>query len=279
MSPDLRQRLEAALGSVPVKTTALGGGCIAAASRLDLENGEQVFLKTGGTTFPQEANGLRELAVGAIRVPEVLHVEVDFLVLEWIEPGPRRREFSTRFGQQLAALHRHTAERFGFREDNWIGTNPQPNRPGSDSWLEFFWEQRLAFQLRLAESNGRADDSLRLAFARLEKFLPSLLAGSEEPPALLHGDLWSGNFLVDSRGDPVLIDPAVYYGHREAELGMTHLFGGFDRSFYRAYDEAWPLPPGASGRIDLYKLYHVMNHLNLFGASYYQQALRLAQQV
>ena len=275
---DLDRRLRDALGAGVVSRRALGGGCIAEVSRCELGDGRVVLVKTGGGAFVQEANGLRELGrSGAVRVPEVLHADMDLLVLEHIETGVQPTGFMAAFGRAMADLHRVRAGTFGFDENNLIGATPQRNLPRLDDWAEFYWSHRLELQLRLAEQRRLANDELVSAVVRLEDRLPDWLAGTEEPPTLLHGDLWGGNYLVDARGDPVLIDPAVYYGHREADLAMTRLFGGFSESFHRAYDEANPLPPGHRERVGLYQLYHVLNHLNLFGRSYLGQAVQLAR--
>ena len=155
---------------------------------------------------------------------------------------------------------------FGFEEDNYIGATPQPNA-WTDDWVTFFAEQRLGFQLRLAADNGFGGELARLG-ERLLSRLGELIDEPAEPACLLHGDLWGGNYLCDAEGQPVLIDPAAYYGRREAELAMTTLFGGFDSAFYGAYEEAWPLAPGSAERLEIYKLYHLLNHLNLFGGGY-----------
>jgi len=276
MNAQLAQRLEHALGSAVQSAVAVAGGNIATTQRIDLADRRSVFVKTGGNGFLQEANGLRELArAEAIRIPEVLHAEPDLLVLEHIATAPPPADFMANFGRAFAELHQHTTPHFGFVEDNFIGATRQLNVAtgnAAEDWPTFYWTHRLEPQTRLAADAGfdLADDMNALA-----RRLPELLAGSEEPPRLLHGDLWSGNFLCDEAGAPVLIDPAVYYGHREADLGMTHLFGGFSAGFYQAYEEAAPLPSGSAERRPLYMLYHVLNHLNLFGGSYAGQARRI----
>lgn len=267
-----------ALGSPLKSSEALGGGCIASTRLAGLADGRQVVIKTGATTFLEEAAGLRELQkADAIRIPDVLFVQEEVLVLEAIPSGEPGADFMECFGRQFAALHRVRAAAHGFYADNFIGASAQRNTPCCEDWAAFYWQQRLAVQLRLAEQKGLADAALRTAMHHLEARLPDLLAGTEEQPSLLHGDLWNGNFLVGPAGEAVLIDPAVYYGHREADLGMTHLFGGFSARFYDAYEEAWPLPDGHQDRVGLYMLYHVLNHLNLFGRSYLGQAVQLAR--
>jgi fructosamine-3-kinase len=172
-------------------------------------------------------------------------------------------------GQQLAHLHRASAARFGWHRDNTIGATPQPN-PWTESWIEFWRTQRLAFQLQLAARNGHTGGLQR----RGEQLLVRLDALLAHDPArsLLHGDLWGGNAAATAAGEPVLFDPACYYGDRETDLAMTELFGGFAPAFYSEYRAAWPLDAGYGARRDLYNLYHVLNHLNLFGGGYRAQA-------
>jgi fructosamine-3-kinase len=236
--------------------------------------------------FEAEAAGLRALAATrAIRVPQVLAVSPTALVLELIEPAARRTGFAEDFGRRFAALHLHRGKACGFPHDNFIGATPQPNSPldarweeaapdDGPGWPEFYLERRLRFQVRLAEQRGDGGELARL-LDRAEARIRELLASAIEPPGLLHGDLWGGNYIVDERGEACLIDPAVYYGHREAELAMTRLFGGFDSAFYAAYEEAAPLTAGHPERLPIYQLYHVLNHFNLFGGSYYEQARRM----
>ncbi len=206
-----------------------------------------------------------------VRVPMPLYLQDDpgaqFLLLEQIREGRRRRDFWEGFGRSLALLHRNlTSARYGFSRDNYLGATPQANRWESD-WLLFFGEHRLRFQAELAVRRGRADSALLTGIEAVVRRLPELLPHPERA-SLLHGDLWGGNFMVGADGGAVLIDPAVYYGHREADLAMTELFGGFAASFYAAYSELWPLEPGYEERRELYNLYHLLNHLNLFGGSY-----------
>ncbi len=266
---------------------ASGGGCINDARVIALEDGRPFFVKANSAPldgmFDREAEGLRALAaVGAIRVPRPIgtggqagSAVAPFLVMEAIEPGGQRNDFFTVFGQQFAELHRQSrTERFGFESANWIGSTPQPNDWCGD-WCEFWREHRLGFQLRLARERGLTDATFdRLGEALLDR-LDELISEPDEPACLLHGDLWGGNYLADDAGQPVLIDPATYHGRREADLAMTMLFGGFSGAFYAAYEEVWPLAPGADERLEIYKLYHVLNHLNLFGGSYRGQCLSI----
>lgn len=176
-------------------------------------------------------------------------------------------------GVQLAQQHRITTGRFGWHRQNTIGSTPQCN-DWCDDWQTFFRERRLRFQLELARRNGHGD-ALLASGERLLQVLPALIGDHRPAPSLLHGDLWSGNTAMDADGVPVIFDPAVYFGDREADLAMARLFGGFGREFLDGYELAWPLPPGAEARVDLYNLYHVLNHLNLFGTGYLERAMRM----
>jgi len=282
----------------PVAINRVGGGCIGDARKAVFRDGSRVFVKSlegAPGMFQCEAKGLQALAgSGAIRVPEVLAVGEDGLVLEWIESAPRKRHFFDSFGRSFAALHACRGPASGFPHDNFIGSTPQVNTPlngnwealaasiqpagdGSD-WPEFFLQRRLRFQVLLASERGHGQELGRL-LGHAEKRIVEWIAEAVEPPSLLHGDLWSGNFMVDEKGEACLIDPAVYYGHREADLAMTNLFGGFDDRFYQAYNEALPLSPGYDRRLPVYQLYHLLNHLNLFGGAYYSQCVGILQRL
>jgi fructosamine-3-kinase len=267
----------------PHRPRPVGGGCINATTILQ-DGARGYFVKTNGTMrldmFVVEAAGLVELAAaGALRVPEPIcwgqTSTHSYLVLELLElggPAPIPPPIPLRgatAGQQLAALHRTSHETFGWPRDNYIGSTPQPNRPRHD-WVGFWRDQRLGYQLELAARNGYARD-LNDAGERLLADLHSLLT-HQPRPSLLHGDLWSGNLGYLPNGQPVIFDPAVYYGDREADLAMTELFGGFGADFYAAYRQDWPLDPGYRVRKTLYNLYHILNHLNLFGTGYLGQA-------
>ncbi len=222
-----------------------------------------------------EVDGLARLAqAGAIRVPRVLGQGTtgtdSFLEIEWLELLPAAGTSDARMGRALARLHATTGTAYGLEHDNAIGATPQPNAQAND-WVAFWRERRLGFQLDLAETNGyggRLQDRGR----RLLDAFPAFFVDHRPQPSLLHGDLWGGNRAMLADGTPVVYDPAVYYGDREAELAMTQLFGGFGPRFYAAYDEAWPPDTGRAARHDLYNLYHVLNHLNLFGGGYRAQA-------
>lgn len=284
MTPTLQKaietRLEDATGQPAeiIRTDPVGGGSIHSAALVNLDDGRRFFVKHNASapadTFEAEAAGLAALAApGVIRVPRnplpgggdgVPH----FLILEAIETGPRKPGFFEDFGRRFARLHRQTRrETFGFDHDNYIGSTPQPN-PETEHWVDFWRTHRLGYQLRLVREKGMSDPELDRLGDRLMGRLEEWIDLPREPACLLHGDLWGGNYLADETGDPVLIDPAVYYGHREADLAMTRVFGGFEPAFYRAYEDQWPLPPGSRERLPLYELYHLLNHLNLFGRSY-----------
>jgi len=267
-------------------TTArpVGGGDISAAWQLETRDGD-IFLKTGRTSafdmFAAEAEGLAELdAANAVRVPEVLaagqHGGDAFLALEWLpleRPGTNSERL---LGEQLATMHRSVKDRFGWHRDNTIGLTLQLNNWSGD-WLQFFTEFRLGYQLKLAAENGFSGE-LQKEGARVLRRLPTLFDEYSPVASLLHGDLWGGNW-SSCKGAPVIFDPAVYFGDRETDLAMTHLFGGFGAAFYDAYEAAWPLAPGSRERMQLYQLYHVLNHLNLFGGAYLGRAIALMQKL
>jgi fructosamine-3-kinase len=280
---DLEDALRYALGSALKTTRRLSGGDINDAFELELMSGVRVFLKTNASApvgmFPAEALGLEWLrAAHALRVPEVLAVsngregEPSFLVLELLTPGTPRRDFDERLGRGMAALHRFGAPRFGWERANFIGTLPQRNET-HDTWADFYWYERLEPQLTRAVAAGLASARLRTGFERLASRLTQLV-GPVEPPARLHGDLWGGNLHLDEAGAPCLIDPAAYGGHREMDLAMMRLFGGFGERVFRAYQEEWPLSPGYAERIALYQLYPLLVHVNLFGGSYVESVER-----
>jgi protein-ribulosamine 3-kinase len=248
--------------------------------------GGPIFVKVAargaGAAFEAEALGLAELArAGALRVPRVLTSgstdAAAFLALEWIEAQAPTAACERRLGEGLAAQHAVRASRYGFSRDNTIGPTPQANG-WSESWVEFFRERRLRPQLARAAQRGFAG-LLATVGERLLEALPALLAGHAPAPSLLHGDLWGGNWLAAAGGEPVVFDPAVYYGDCEADLAMTRLFGGFGPTFYRAYESLRPPAAGAQLRSQLYNLYHVINHANLFGGGYAYQARALIDEL
>jgi len=261
-----------------VSATPASGGCINEAVTIELSSGERFFVKQNRSApdhfFAAEASGLEAIRqTGTVRVPQVIGwIDRDrsaepsepfaCLVLEYIATGKPGKSFFAKLGQQLAALHRALSptEQFGWEEDNYLGRTDQPNA-WHDDWIGFWSENRIGHQLELAARSGVGGKPLQRLGRKFLERLPERLAGDPVHPSLIHGDLWSGNFLCDRAGEPVLIDPAVYYGDREAELAMMKLFGGFDTSCYEAYAQAWPLRAGHEQRIEIYQLYHLLNHL------------------
>ena len=276
----IAREIAAQLGGdcAPEPQSGVSGGSIHRSYRWPC-GGKPLFVKvaaqSGSPGLEAEAAGLVTLAgAHGVRVPRVLARGIAgrsaFLALEWIESRPAGRMAEHRLGEQLAAQHRVTAEQFGFASDNFIGRTLQPNGWLPD-WAAFVRERRLRHQLVLAAQNGFGG-LLDEAGARLLESVEALLAGHRPQASLLHGDLWAGNWLADEQDEPVIFDPAVYYGDREADLAMTRLFGGFGRAFYDAYQSAAPLRAGHAVRAELYNLYHVLNHANLFGGGYARQA-------
>lgn len=268
---------------LPVRQLGAGGGCINQSQVVEASDGRRYFVKTNRAEllemFVAEAAGLAELATArAIRVPQpVCHGVAGgqaFLVLEHLSLSAVGN--AALLGRQLAALHKHTHAEFGWHRDNTLGATPQTNAWRSD-WIEFWREQRLVPQLERAAENGAPRQLLVQGWRLLDR-LGEVLADHQPQASLLHGDLWSGNFAYCA-GQPVLFDPAVYYGDRETDLAMSELFGGFPSEFYAAYRQAWPLAPGYERRRTLYNLYHVLNHFNLFGGGYADQASRMCAQL
>ena len=254
-----------------VSARPVGGGCINNGARLQTTSGTTFFLKTNRSApedmFAREAEGLRVLFVtDGPRLPQPFLHGPDFLLLEDLRPARARPDYWPEFGGRLAALHNHTSSRFGFEHDNYIGSTPQPNTWDEDGY-HFFTEQRLGFQAGLAQRKGLLGADERRRVERLCQRLPDLIPA--QPASLIHGDLWSGNAITDAEGGPAIIDPAAYYGWAEAELAMTALFGAFPEAFYRAYQDVRPLERGFVERFPLYNLYHLLNHLNLFGSGYW----------
>ena len=257
---------------------SVGGGCINSAYRVSDEE-RTFFVKINRVDqlpmFEAERDGLNALAkTNAVRVPQPVCTgsvaEGAFLVMENITLGRTSADTARRLGHSLARMHRAHWDRFGWKRDNTIGSTPQPNRPDSD-WVEFWRQNRLGFQLELAVRNGASRQVIDLG-TRLQEELNAFFTSYRPQPSLLHGDLWGGNWATDDKGDPAIFDPAVYYGDRETDLAMTELFGGFSPDFYAAYRESWPLDAGYRQRRELYNLYHILNHFNLFGGGYLSQA-------
>lgn len=264
--------------------TSVSGGCINQTYCFLGQDNRKFFVKLNASDqlpiLEAEAAGLNAIAATqTIRTPQAIVHGIAgahaFLVLEHLDLNSHGK--AALLGEQLAALHRCPAKQFGFAQDNFIGSTPQPNTC-SDNWLTFWREQRLGFQLRLAAQNGYGE-LLQSLGEKLLNALPSFFAGYSPSPSLLHGDLWNGNhaFLVD--GTPVIFDPAAYYGDREADLAMTELFGGYPADFYAAYRAAYPPDGGYTKRRDLYNLYHILNHANLFGGNYIKQAEQMMRKL
>lgn len=283
MNATLLAQLSSAIGDAAHRrfeargATPVGGGSINEAFRLDGADGSRYFLKLNDARhqpmFAAEAAGLDAIAAThTLRVPQAIAHGVagerSFLVLEYLELSSRGN--ATLLGEQLAAQHRRSANQFGFSQDNFIGTSPQPNG-WKDHWIDFWREQRLGFQLRLAAENGYGGKLQRLGEKLLDA-LPAFFEGYTPQPSLLHGDLWGGNHAFMADGTPCVFDPAAYYGDRECDIAMTELFGGYPAAFYGAYRAAWPLHAGYAVRRELYNLYHILNHSNLFGGGYASQA-------
>ncbi|WP_099240186.1 fructosamine kinase family protein [Synechococcus sp. BDU 130192] len=262
---------------------SVGGGCINQGYCL-AGFGQRYFVKLNRPNqtamFAAEALALQQMgATQTIRVPKPIcwgETESNsYIVLEWIDLGGGSGEAWQAMGRHFAELHRRgTAEKFGWDRPNTIGSTPQMN-DWQSNWAEFWAEQRLGYQLRLARRKGGDFPEPQ----RIIEGVRRILRDHQPQPSLVHGDLWSGNAAVTAQGEPIIFDPAAYYGDREVDIAMTELFGGFPGRFYQGYNEAWPLDSGYGDRRDLYNLYHVLNHFNLFGGGYGNQAKRIIQQL
>ena len=272
----LEQQLNAATGKqIRLKhVSAVSGGSINAAFCLHTDDGDYMMKRNNKSAYPNmfanEAEGLTAIKnTETIAVPQIIlldNFEDDsFLVLEWIESSRPTPEASKLLGKQLAVMHRDTADQFGFDTDNYMGSIPQSNRK-HDTWSDFFINERLQPMVKIACDKNLLNKSDAQNFDKLYTKLSGLF--DEEPPALIHGDLWSGNYLISNRNKPYLIDPAVSYGHREFDIAMTTLFGGIAPDFYKAYQEGFSLAQGWQHRVDLWNLYPLLLHLNLFGTGY-----------
>lgn len=277
MRAEVQAALERALGHRVRSAAPMRGGDVSDAFDVRLTNGERAFVKTRADlpalAFEREAEGLAWLADAcAVRAPRVLafsKTEPGFLALEHIEASSPTAAAEERLGRELAALHRFGAPRFGLSTSNFLATLPQDNGERPD-WASFYRVRRLDPLLDRGRARGLISRGLSSRFERLYDRLPELV-GPPEPPARLHGDLWGGNWLADRAGVPYLIDPAVYAGHREVDLAMMRLFGGFGRRVFAAYEEAYPLSPGAAERVELYQLYPLLAHAVMFGSGYIGQ--------
>jgi protein-ribulosamine 3-kinase len=264
--------------------STIAGGCINNGGRLKTSSGD-FFLKWNDakkypSMFDAESKGLRLLKQhSSIYIPAVIgcfeESSYQGIVLEFIESKTKSGSYWSDLGGHLAMLHKNSNGYFGLDHANYIGSLQQFNE-GSSSWTTFFIEQRLDVQIKLAINSSHFDGSILKLFENLYKRLPSIFP--EEKPALLHGDLWSGNVITTETGNPCLIDPAVYFGQREAELSFTQLFGGFADEFYESYEDSFPLAPGFDQRADIYNLYPLLVHVNLFGGGYIHQVRSILKQ-
>lgn len=283
LSSLISSAIGSAAGSV-VRTRNCPGGCIHRAEIVTLADGRAYFVKSSKASaemFRTEALGLEELAqADVLRVPRViargrLTETEDCLVLEAIQSAQASKGFFESLGSGLAELHiATTPSYFGWHADNFLGTSRQINNR-TETWMEFFRQHRLRPQLRMARNQGLGSVELYRLTERLIERLDEWL--EDGPPSLLHGDLWSGNYLADEMGEPVVFDPAVVYGHREFDLAMPLLFGGFPNAFFDAYLESGPLEDGWRERVEFYQLYHLLNHLNLFGSGYLECCLEIVR--
>lgn len=282
MRNDIREAIRQATGTDAevASSQAVGGGSIADSQLVTMTDGQQWFVKCHADSehypglFETEYRALQLLdEPGVIRVPRPLAAGPEFLVMEVFTRGSPAADWQEQMGRRLARLHQATRrDGYGFDNDNYLGTTPQPNDPSAD-WVAFWREQRLGWQLTLYGRQAGVDDPVLVLGEQLMARLEDRLAGPDEPAVLLHGDLWSGNAAADETGQPIIYDPASYYGHREAEFGMMRLFGGFTADCEAAYQEVWPLAAGYEERIPVYRLYHELNHLNLFGAMYHSKCV------
>ncbi|MET0595448.1 MAG: fructosamine kinase family protein [Polyangiaceae bacterium] len=285
MTPELRRAVAARLGRDIADVRSRAGGEIPAAYRVDL-GGDVVFVKSSPDAprgmFTEEARGLDWLRdAKALRIPSVVAMADEeggprFLALEYLEPGRPAARFDEKLGRGLATLHKSGAPSFGFSHDNYVGSLPQSNR-AHPTWAAFYREERILPLVRRAIERRQFPASALGSFDRLFARMETLV-GPAEPPSRLHGDLWGGNLHTDENGDPCLIDPAVYGGHREIDLAMMRLFGGFGSRVFDSYREAFPLAEGHEERVSLYQLYPLLVHVNLFGGSYVAQAMRALEE-
>jgi len=276
LSAHIQSRLSDILGTTIIisGTNPLSGGDINDAFRIETNKG-QFFLKYNSASrypgmFLKEAKGLSSLSqAGEVDIPAVVDTgetaSYSYLLLEFMDTAPQKKDFWEAFGISLARLHRHTSDSFGLDHDNYIGSLPQSNHL-HNTWISFFISERLERQARMARDKGLIDRPSLNKLERLYTQLPGIFP--VEPPSLIHGDLWSGNYMTGPLGQAVIIDPAVYYGHREMDIGMSRLFGGFGEAFYQAYSQEYAMEPGWIDRVDICNLYPLMVHVNLFGGGY-----------
>jgi fructosamine-3-kinase len=279
---EIQQAVDYSISSVH----RVSGGSINQAAKVALADGTFCFLKWNTSAnsymFVVEEKGLTllESADTSLRIPSVLTTGetgdgTGFLLQEFVEEGHSKPNSASDFGRSLAKLHQHHNTSYGLDHDNFIGRLPQFNTQ-HDNWLDFFIQERMEPQLKMATKSDKLGADTVAKFEAMYKELPNIFP--EEPPSLLHGDLWSGNYFFDQEGKATIYDPAVYYGHREMELAFTHLFGGFPSNFYHAYEEAYPLKSGFLKRKDIYNIYPLLVHTNLFGGNYARQVESIVRQ-
>lgn len=283
LSDDWQKAIESSKGKeVEIQRVSIvGGGSINDARRIQTSDGTYFAKINSAVEYPgmfeAESSGLTFLhKVCSFRVPLPIATgiteEIQWILMENINSTNKKPDFWEEFGRKLAEMHKHSSNLFGLSESNYLGSLIQKNEKRT-TWEAFFSEMRISPQLEMAKENGLATtEFLRLfdkMLSRVDRYFPT------EPPAALHGDLWTGNFMTDSQGEAVIFDPAVYYGHREMDLGMSKLFGGFDNRFYDAYNEIYPLEPGWEERIHVANLYPLLAHVNLFGGSYTGQVIQI----
>ncbi|MFW7380816.1 MAG: fructosamine kinase family protein [Oligoflexus sp.] len=279
-----RLKLEDLLQEKIVHQDPASGGSIAVTYFIQTHKNHSYFLKwdqKNSGMLDAEVKGLELLRKSeSFRIPEVFAHNSTFLVMEAILPQRApKSNFWDRFAEKLAKLHQFQETYWGLKHDNFIGATQQTNSISHTSWKDFFIEQRIKPQLKLLKLNGLNKTLIFDLQLEMFKRISDLLSEVDEAPSLLHGDLWSGNYLVGQNNEPIVIDPAPYFGHREAEFSIMKLFGGFPEAFYTRYHEIYPFAAGAEQRIQIYTLYHLLNHANLFGASYLQQSERLVKKI
>lgn len=275
MTPEKLQHIipdiEATLNLKIFNSTPLSGGDINDVFLMETDNGSLVVKANSASAFPDmfeaEKEGLEALRnTHTINIPKVFiagsYNDVAYLVLEYIPHGPEKENFWEDFGEKMAALHQNTNNKFGFNDSNYIGSLPQSN-DWCDSASEFYITQRLSPQFKIALANGYSFKNLSTFYKKLEEIIPQEIA------SLIHGDLWSGNYIIDNHGQACLIDPSVCYSHREMDIAMMHLFGGFNEKLFHVYCEIFPLQEAWKNRLKIWQLYYLLVHLNLFGSSYY----------
>ncbi|MEL7833502.1 fructosamine kinase family protein [Fodinibius sp. Rm-B-1B1-1] len=279
-------KIEKVTGQQVQSSNQVSGGSINQAAKVTLSDGRPYFLKWNTSAdarmFTVEEKGLALLASAqtSLRIPAVSTTgktddNIGFLLQEFIAEGHANPNSASDFGRQLAQLHQHHEEKYGLDHNNYIGKLPQSNT-WHKNWIDFFIQERMEPQLKMATDSGKLGTQTVTQFEAMYQKLCDIFP--DEPPSLLHGDLWSGNYFFDEKGQATVYDPAVYYGHREMELAFTHLFGGFPSKFYSAYKEKYPLESGFSERKDIYNLYPLLVHTNLFGGSYGRQVQGIAAQ-